>query len=578
MKKLLLISIFFLVVNLSFAQTTVPIDVNVLSQIVDILQKSIQRGQIQAQVIETQPITPESLRPILPDEDRSDDAIVQINNLKITRILLNPGIENVRAIFFAVRGIDWKCFLFESGESEKSLPCILNIRRPILQKELAIQISNDTILLQKNRQRAKLEDFKVGDKINVYGFMDKDNFGIDALIVRNLNLPRIAICKPRPPCLDQTPPCLIPEPVEGWCPKPGLSVKVLSPNGGEVWQKGTTQLIKWQDNRQFLVPTTTYYDLHLIPKMLECTGRICPSPLMPEVIYVIASRVPAQPGQETAYEWEVAKTKDNRPVPDGEYKVEVCESGTNNCDMSDNYFKIVSRPVLTGSIKVLSPNGGETLIAGQYYTIRWAGPKKLQLPGYKNLAWAIGWFRPNGNAGSIATVPVNQFSYNWKVELSSWITLPVSDVKVRIVLVKNCLSLPCPEPSSIIPETFDESDDYFTIIPATVTPSSIKVISPNGGEVWQQGTTQTIRWTGGMQQMRLLYAKNDGSVDYTRESITIVSHYGTPDYTGIYNWQIPSSIPPGEYYLQVEGCCGETGGFDNSDAPFSIVAPSTTNQ
>jgi hypothetical protein len=233
MKKLLFISIFFLVVNFVFAQD-VSVDVNVLRQIVDILHKLIQGGQIQPvssieaprheikvletekkieqdsgpaeikviqpkvielprgvmpalpQVIETKPITPEVIRPILPDKDRSNDAIVQINNLRITRILLDPGIENVKAIFFAVRDIGWKCLLFESEESEKSLPCPLDVRKPILQKELAIQISNDTILLQKNRQRAKLEDFKVGDKINVYGFMDKDNYSIDALIVRNI--------------------------------------------------------------------------------------------------------------------------------------------------------------------------------------------------------------------------------------------------------------------------------------------------------------------------------------------------------------------------------------------------------
>jgi hypothetical protein len=138
------------------------------------------------QAVETKPITPENIKPILPDEDRSDDAIVQINNLKITRILLEPGIQNVKAIFFAVRDIGWKCMLFESEESKKSEPCILDIKKPILQKELAIQISNDTILLQKNRKRAKLEDFKVGDKINVYGFMDKNSHGIDALIVRNI--------------------------------------------------------------------------------------------------------------------------------------------------------------------------------------------------------------------------------------------------------------------------------------------------------------------------------------------------------------------------------------------------------
>jgi hypothetical protein len=244
MKKLLFISIFFLAVNFVFAQT-VPVDENILRQIVDILQKLIQGGQIQPvspteasrheinvietekkieipgpaetkviqpkkvelpkrvmpalpQAIETKPITPEIIKPILPDEDRSNDAIVQINNLRITRILLDPGIENVKAIFFTVRDIGWKCMLFESEESEKSLPCPLDVRRPILQKELTIQISNDTILILRNRQKAKLGDFKVGDKINIYGFMDKNSNGIDVLIVRKVASVTKPIFKPTP--------------------------------------------------------------------------------------------------------------------------------------------------------------------------------------------------------------------------------------------------------------------------------------------------------------------------------------------------------------------------------------------
>ena len=252
MKKLLFISIFFIVVSFAFAQAG-PADVNVLRQIVEILQKLIQGGQVQVpspgttvpteaprhkietpkvekkieqlpgpasveagvipvplqlprgvkpalpQVIQAKPMPlPEVISPILPDEDRSDDVIVQINNLRITRILLDPGIENVKAVFFAVRDLGWKCLLFESEENEESLPCILDLRRPISQKELAIQISNDTILLQRNRRRAKLEDFQPGDKINVYGFMDKDNYSIDALIVRNVVSVPEPILQPMP--------------------------------------------------------------------------------------------------------------------------------------------------------------------------------------------------------------------------------------------------------------------------------------------------------------------------------------------------------------------------------------------
>ncbi|MFZ8847987.1 MAG: hypothetical protein ACO2O4_01985 [Minisyncoccia bacterium] len=210
MKKLLFISIFFLVVNFVFAQAvsgvyptetpryeikTIEREKKIEQKPEDVEIKLIQPKLIELpkgvkpalpKDIETKPITPEIIKPILPNEDRSDDVIVQINNLRITRILLDPGIQNVKAIFFVVRDIGWKCLLFESEESKKSLPCPLDVRKPISQKELAIQISNDTILLQRNRQKAKLEDFKVGDKINVYGFMDKDNYSIDALIARKV--------------------------------------------------------------------------------------------------------------------------------------------------------------------------------------------------------------------------------------------------------------------------------------------------------------------------------------------------------------------------------------------------------
>jgi hypothetical protein len=226
MKKLLFIYIFFLIVNFVFAQVvpgvypteTPRYEIKIIEREKKIEQKpedveikliqpkliELPKGVKPAlpQVIETKSITPEIIKPILPDEDRSNDAIVQINNLRITRILLDPGIENVKAIFFAVRDIGWKCLLFESKESEKSLPCVLNIRKSIIQKELAIQVTNDTTLLQRNRQKAKLEDFQVGDKINVYGFMDKDNYSIDALIVRKVASVPKPIFKPMPKLIE----------------------------------------------------------------------------------------------------------------------------------------------------------------------------------------------------------------------------------------------------------------------------------------------------------------------------------------------------------------------------------------
>jgi hypothetical protein len=122
----------------------------------------------------------------LSDENNEDDIIIQLNNLRLTRIIENP-IQDTRTVFFAIRDTGWKCMMYKSEEETTALPCTINIRKPIIQKELVIKITDGTILLLRNRQKAKLENFKVNDKINVYGFIDKDNYGVEALIIRKIN-------------------------------------------------------------------------------------------------------------------------------------------------------------------------------------------------------------------------------------------------------------------------------------------------------------------------------------------------------------------------------------------------------
>ena len=223
------------------------------------------------------------------------------------------------------------------------------------------------------------------------------------------------------------------------------------------------------------------------------------------------------------------------------------------------------------------------------------------MPGYQNLAWSIGWFRPNGNAGSVVSVPVTQFSYNWKVELPSWITLPVSDVKIRVSLVKNCLNsnLPCPEPASLISVPFDESDNYFTITGPSVT-GQIQVLSPNGGEEWQRGTTQLIKWKDNRQfiqpttttptiyyNIRLVprgpkcRVSPEGRVDCPLVHLfTYVIDEKVPRQPGqeiVYKWEVGKvkyniEVAYGEY--RVEVCESGTNNCDISDDYFKIVSGS----
>ncbi len=120
----------------------------------------------------------------LPDENQSDDAIVQLNNLIIRDVVKNQ--EGYRAVFLVTRYNFWTCKLFQSEESNTSVLCPLSLRTSLKKSTLTVAISNDTILLARNRQRLNLDDFKTGDVVNVYGFMERDNYAINALIVRKI--------------------------------------------------------------------------------------------------------------------------------------------------------------------------------------------------------------------------------------------------------------------------------------------------------------------------------------------------------------------------------------------------------
>lgn len=121
-----------------------------------------------------------------------------------------------------------------------------------------------------------------------------------------------------------------------------------------------------------------------------------------------------------------------------------------------------------GYLTVTHPNGDEVAVQGQPFSIEWAIPDITKVPGHQNLGWMISWIRANGNSGAIttSTLPVTKsYYYIWQVDLPSYISLPVDDIKIRVALVKNCRDsrYPCPEPSSILKNPYDDSDNFFRI-------------------------------------------------------------------------------------------------------------------
>jgi len=108
----------------------------------------------------------------------SDEAIlVQLNNLQIKEIKQNPE-EGILSTFIVTKpSLGFTCQYFPDEES-KPRPCPLKLRRNILKslrQGLKVNISEETELLDINRENITIQDFQVGDKINCFASIWRNN-------------------------------------------------------------------------------------------------------------------------------------------------------------------------------------------------------------------------------------------------------------------------------------------------------------------------------------------------------------------------------------------------------------------
>jgi hypothetical protein len=97
---------------------------------------------------------------------------------------------------------------------------------------------------------------------------------------------------------------------------------------------------------------------------------------------------------------------------------------------------------------------------------------------------------------------------------------------------------------------------------------SLMLVSPNGGEVWVSGSSQTITWTSELvTNTKLEYTTNNGS-----DWLEIIA--STPATSGSYIWQIPNTTST-ETKVKISDVSNATL-FDESDAVFTIITPSLT--
>src|SRR3989338_5042903 len=264
-------------------------------------------------------------------------------------------------------------------------------------------------------------------------------------------------------------------------------ITVLSPNGGETWQKGTTQTIKWQDNttyppcREFapcIIPPQKFYDIKLASYSPPCTGPVACITYTPRP-YTIAKSVGGN-----SYSWSVGRVLDiNLPgsgggttsnvsqdiitAPDGSYIVQVCQSGAETpCDSSDSYFKITSGNSTNNPPKIVSANSyAGTIQPGQTVQFGWNATDADN----DDLSWSVD-LGDSGGAGSCSSVR-RQTGTGWRYNaIHAWNQPGTYQVKAT---VSDCVG--GSDSYSVIVTVGGPANNLFPIIDGGSGPVSLSV-------------------------------------------------------------------------------------------------------
>jgi hypothetical protein len=299
---------------------------------------------------------------------------------------------------------------------------------------------------------------------------------------------------------------------------PSPEIDVISPNGDEIWQAGTIQNIAW---------TYTLYPGSYVKIELYKGGVLN---------RVLSSNKTTNAG---SFSWSIPTT-----ITAGtDYRIKVTStSNSAYYDFSDNDFSITAAP--QPEITVTSPNGGESWQAGTVHTISWdyalnpGSYVKIELYKENSFYKSIISSRGIGSSGS--------GSYSWLIPD----TLPAGEYRVKVS-------------STSKPACNDLSDNIFTITPAPQP--EITITSPNGGELWQNGTIHTISWT---------YAGNTGSYAkielYKGGVLNRVLVSSRTISSRSYSWSLPSTLYTGsDYRIKITSTSNPVCS-DSSDSDFAI--------
>jgi outer membrane protein assembly factor BamB len=266
----------------------------------------------------------------------------------------------------------------------------------------------------------------------------------------------------------------------------GSSLTLISPNGGSYWIGGSNQVIRWSSTRLVVARFRLLFSTN--------SGVNYPDTIAHNISPL-----------DTTYQWHV-------PYLNTSYYCKVMVQGLDSRDSvviqdeSDGNFSIRTQTT------IIAPNGGETWRGGNYQSIKW----HTYAAGFAQYRFLLsidgGLTYPDTIANNI--VP-SETTLWWR---APFYNLTVCRIKAQVLDTIG----------TVICE--DASNGNFTI----QTP--VNVVTPNGGESWEGGTYQIIKWrphTFGYTRIRLLLSKNRGIT-----FLDTITH-NVPPSDSIYSWLVP---------------------------------------
>ncbi len=286
------------------------------------------------------------------------------------------------------------------------------------------------------------------------------------------------------------------------------AVEVIAPNGGEILQSGENYTIKWTQSAS-IERVNIDYSIDNGANWIS---------------------IASSSDSAGTYVWTVPENvfSDNSLV-----RVSDASSSGAIYDVSDATFKI-------GSLKLTSPNGGESLLSGTQANITWlAGTNinNIKIEFYTPVTgWALVANMVSANAGVYAwSVPAN-YSDSVKIRITS--------------LDDNTIT--------------DESDAFFRI-------ANVKITAPAVATKWQYGDTERISWanSANVQRVNLFYTTGNGIWQSIAANLTASQ--------GSYLWSVPN-ISTDKLRIKIEDVNGvgsvyDTTAFNLTAASLEITQP-----